>query len=148
MSSLAPLCAGDLKIKTRRSKMAGALVCASTNSRQTLSSLEFDACSGSLTVWVHDVCWMLAVDGASFDVVTMLEVLEHMRNPLAALKNAVLVARRFVVLSVPSVADDNPEHLHLFSADDLVSMAHEAGAIRAVVEHVLNHRIAVIRVRP
>jgi 2-polyprenyl-3-methyl-5-hydroxy-6-metoxy-1,4-benzoquinol methylase len=84
----------------------------------------------------------------SFDVVTMLEVLEHMRNPLAALKNAVLVARRFVVLSVPSVADDNPEHLHLFSADDLVSMAHEAGAIRAVVEHVLNHRIAVIRVRP
>jgi len=83
----------------------------------------------------------------SFDVVTMLEVLEHMRNPLAALKSACCVAQRFVVLSVPSVADDNPEHLHLFSPDQLLDMANQAGAVRSSVEHVLNHRIAVIRVQ-
>ena len=84
--------------------------------------------------------------GGSFDVVTLLEVLEHMPNPLAALKKAVSVARRFVVLSVPSVPDNNPEHIHLFSTERLREMAAEAGSDRIAIEHVLNHRIAVIRV--
>jgi 2-polyprenyl-3-methyl-5-hydroxy-6-metoxy-1,4-benzoquinol methylase len=84
----------------------------------------------------------------SFDVVTMLEVLEHMPDPLAALRCAVAAARRFVVLSVPSVADDNPQHLHLFTPDRLLRMADEAGGIRTTLEHVLNHRIAIIRIRP
>ena len=83
----------------------------------------------------------------SFDVVTMLEVLEHMRDPLAALRCAVATARRFVVLSVPSVPDDNPEHLHLFTPDQLRRMAEEAGGVRTTVEHVLNHRIAIIRIQ-
>jgi hypothetical protein len=82
----------------------------------------------------------------SFDVVTMLEVLEHMRDPVSALRHAVAAACRFVVVSVPSVADDNPEHLHLFTPERLESMAREAGAVRVTIEHVLNHRIAVIRV--
>lgn len=84
----------------------------------------------------------------SFDVVTLLEVLEHMPEPNAALRRAVDVARRFVVLSVPSVPDENPEHLHLFSPGQLTTMATEAGAGRVAIEHVLNHRIAVLRVNP
>lgn len=81
----------------------------------------------------------------SFDIVTMLEVLEHMRDPLAALCCAAAAARRFVVISVPSVPDDNPEHLHLFTPDQLQAMASKAGAQRTTIEHVLNHRIAIIR---
>jgi len=84
----------------------------------------------------------------SFDVVTLLEVLEHLPNPGAALKSAIGVARRFVVLSVPSVPDDNPEHIHLFSPDLIIAMAAQAGASRTTVEHVLSHRIAVLRVQP
>jgi 2-polyprenyl-3-methyl-5-hydroxy-6-metoxy-1,4-benzoquinol methylase len=84
----------------------------------------------------------------SFDVVTMLEVLEHMPNPRAALRCAISVARRFVLMSVPSVPDDNPEHLHLFNPEQLRDMAKEAGAVRTTIEHVLNHRIVIIRVQP
>jgi 2-polyprenyl-3-methyl-5-hydroxy-6-metoxy-1,4-benzoquinol methylase len=82
----------------------------------------------------------------SFDVVTLLEVLEHMPNPGAALSNAVSLARRFVILSVPSVPDDNPEHIHLFTPDQIIAMATEAGSHRTTIEHVLNHRIAILRV--
>jgi 2-polyprenyl-3-methyl-5-hydroxy-6-metoxy-1,4-benzoquinol methylase len=48
----------------------------------------------------------------SFDVVMMLEVLEHLINLQAALNRLITIARRFLLLSVPSVPDDNPEHLH------------------------------------
>ena len=70
-----------------------------------------------------------------------------MRDPLAALRCAIAAARRFVVLSVPSVPDDNPEHLHLFTPDELRRMAKEARGTRTTVEHVLNHRIAIIRIQ-
>jgi len=84
----------------------------------------------------------------SFDVVTMLEVLEHMLSPQAALRCAVSVARCFVLMSVPSVPDDNPEHLRLFTPEQLRDMAKDAGAVRTTIEHVLNHRIVIIRVQP
>lgn len=88
----------------------------------------------------------LAFAPRSFDVVTMLEVLEHMPDPQGALRNAIAVAQRFVILSVPSTPDDNPEHLHLFTPHQIDEMASRAGAARTAIEHVLNHRIAVIRV--
>jgi len=82
----------------------------------------------------------------SFDVVTMLEVLEHLTHPQAALDGAMKIARRFVLVSVPSVPDDNPEHLHLFSPQQIQEMAEHAGASRTTIEHVLNHRIVLLRV--
>ena len=82
----------------------------------------------------------------AFDVITMLEVLEHLKNPQQALNCLVAMARRFVVLSVPSLPDENPEHLHLFSPEPLREMARIAGAGRTTIEHVLNHRILLIRV--
>lgn len=87
----------------------------------------------------------MSFGAGSFDVVTMLEVLEHMRDPQAALTRAMAVAARFVVVSVPSVPDDNPEHIHLFRPEDLQHMATVAGARRVTIEHVLNHRIAVLQ---
>jgi ubiquinone/menaquinone biosynthesis C-methylase UbiE len=83
----------------------------------------------------------------SSDVVTILEVLEHLADPPLALREGLRSARRAVVVSVPSTADKNPEHLHLFGMEQLKNMAAEAGAARTTFEHVLNHRIMLAQIR-
>lgn len=85
---------------------------------------------------------------ASFDVVTMLEVLEHIPATAAALRAALRVARRFLIISAPSRPDDNPEHIHLFSAASLTALLRAHGAARVSVEHVPGHLIALARVTP
>lgn len=82
----------------------------------------------------------------SFDVVTMLEVLEHIPDSTAALANVIRVARRFVILSVPSKEDDNPEHIHLFDQERLRTMLTELGITRVNFEYVPGHMIAVVNV--
>lgn len=76
-----------------------------------------------------------------FDVVTMLEVLEHIPDTAAALAQVCRVAQRAVVLSVPSQPDDNPEHIHLFDAATLTEKLRTAGAARVNISNVLNHLI-------
>ena len=82
---------------------------------------------------------------ASFDVVTALEVIEHIPEMEQALAEVCRVARRSVVLSVPSKADNNPEHIHLFDAKRLEALLRERGMARISVEYVLNHLIVVAR---
>lgn len=86
----------------------------------------------------------LGFEDASFDVVTLLEVLEHMPDPSAAVREAVRVARRFIVLSVPSHEDDNPEHLHMLGTDWLRASFTEAGAPSIRFDAVLGHLVAVV----
>ena len=79
----------------------------------------------------------------SFDVVTALEVFEHLDDALPAAREAIRVAQRHVVVSVPSQEDDNPEHLRLFTAASLTELLTSAGSARVTVDHVLNHRLAL-----
>jgi hypothetical protein len=95
----------------------------------------------TLTAARADVTDLLFAED-SFDVVTMLEVLEHIPDTAAALR----VARRFAILSVPSRPDDNPEHMHLFSATRLTTLLREHGAARVTIEQVPGHLIAIAKV--
>lgn len=78
-----------------------------------------------------------------FDVTTMLEVLEHTPNPQLALQEVARVTRRALVISVPSQADDNPEHLHLFQPAQLQQWLTQLGFSRLNSSGVLNHHIVV-----
>jgi ubiquinone/menaquinone biosynthesis C-methylase UbiE len=80
----------------------------------------------------------------SFAIVTMLEVMEHMPAPEKAAAEALRVASRFVVVSVPSKEDDNPEHIHLFDKTKLETMFLSAGAKNIKFDFVQNHIIAVV----
>jgi ubiquinone/menaquinone biosynthesis C-methylase UbiE len=84
----------------------------------------------------------------SFDAATMLEVLEHMPRPELAAREAVRVARRFVIATVPSKPDDNPEHVRLYDRASLSRLFEQAGARSVRVEFVLNHIVALALVGP
>ena len=101
---------------------------------ERLSAVQGDACA-------------LPLGRDAVDVVTALEVLEHLREPERAAAEIVRVARRFVVASVPSGPDDNPQHIQLFSPDRLRALLLDAGAQRVQIEHVPGHMIAVARVQ-
>ena len=85
----------------------------------------------------------LPLADASFDVVTILEVLEHQERPLPLAREAVRVARRFVIASVPLHPDDNPEHVPLFTAKTLRDLLTAAGARSVRIDHVPGHIVAV-----
>jgi 2-polyprenyl-3-methyl-5-hydroxy-6-metoxy-1,4-benzoquinol methylase len=82
----------------------------------------------------------------SFDVVTMLEVLEHIPETEQALAEVCRVAERCVIFSVPSKADDNPEHIHLFTEQRLRALLAARGARQVNVSYVLNHMLVVATV--
>jgi hypothetical protein len=63
--------------------------------------------------------------------------------PARAVAEAVRVARRFVVVTVPSKEDDNPEHIHLFDDASLRALFAAAGVTAVRVDYVRGHILAI-----
>ena len=89
-----------------------------------------------------DVCSQPYPDG-SFDVVCMLEVLEHIPDAEKAAACAVRMARKYVAVTVPSKPDSNPEHIHLLTKDRLAAMFGETGCTRLHFDGVEGHLFMV-----
>lgn len=96
----------------------------------TLHALEADLCNWD-------------VPAGAYDVVTLLEVLEHIPDVEKAVANAVRIAGKYLVVTVPSKPDDNPEHIHLFTKDMLSDMFLKAGCSKVKFDSVLNHLFMV-----
>lgn len=79
----------------------------------------------------------------SFDVVTLLEVLEHIPEVEKAVAAAVRMAKSHVVVSVPSKPDDNPEHIHLLTRDRLTDLFTRSGCAKLHFGGVNGHLILV-----
>ena len=62
-------------------------------------------------------------------------------------REALRLARRFLIISVPSAKDDNPEHIHLFDAPTLEALLYGAGARRVTVRQVPGHYLALADAR-
>lgn len=77
----------------------------------------------------------------SFDVVTLLEVLEHIPEVGKAVSAAVKMARKYVAVSVPSKEDDNPEHIHLLTKDILTKLFADGGCTKLHFGGVNGHLI-------
>jgi 2-polyprenyl-3-methyl-5-hydroxy-6-metoxy-1,4-benzoquinol methylase len=99
----------------------------------------------NLTALNASICDWDAPDG-SFDVITLLEVLEHIPEVQAAVRNAVRLARRYVVVTVPSKPDDNPEHIHLLTKPVLTALFHDAGCENLRFDGVPGHLFMVAKV--
>ena len=92
----------------------------------------------NLTAFNQDICeWDMPDD--SFDVVTLLEVLEHIPDVAAAVRAAVRLAKRYVVVTVPSKPDDNPEHIHLLTKEKLEELFYDAGCKKLSFDGVNGH---------
>ena len=91
-----------------------------------------------LTAVQADICTWDAPD-SSYDVVTLLEVLEHIPEAEQAAANAVRLAKRYIVVSVPSKPDNNPEHIHLMTKDRLTDIFTRAGAKNLHFDGVNGH---------
>lgn len=98
-----------------------------------------------LTALRQDICTWDRPD-RSFDVVALLEVLEHIPDVEAAVRAAVRLARRYVVVTVPSKPDDNPEHIHLLTKDRLTELFAGAGCEKLRFDGVNGHLFMVSQI--
>jgi len=95
-----------------------------------------------LTV-VQDDITTVADPAEPRDIVTALEVWEHIPNVQRAALRCVELARRAVIVSVPSKEDDNPEHVHLLTRPRLRELLDLPGVKRVRFDAVPGHLLAI-----
>ena len=102
---------------------------------------------GQLHAQRKDICDQPFPDN-SFDVVSMLEVLEHIPQAEKAVAAAVRMAKQYVVVTVPSKPDNNPEHIHLLTKERLTQMFNESGCRKLHFDGVDGHLFMTAVISP
>jgi len=87
----------------------------------------------------------LSFNDNAFDVVTALEVLEHIPNAKLAFKEIIRVAKSQVIISVPSKEDDNPEHIHLLTKNIFIQWITEISSLKYKFKEVKGHLIIIVK---
>ncbi|MFW5720886.1 MAG: class I SAM-dependent methyltransferase [Bacteroidota bacterium] len=87
----------------------------------------------------------LNFENNSFDVVTALEVLEHIQNAKKAFNELIRVAKEYIIISVPSKEDDNPEHIHLFTKEVFIGWITENNSLTYKMKEVKDHLIIIVK---
>lgn len=80
----------------------------------------------------------------SFHTITALEVMEHIQDTEKFLDECVRLAYGWLILSVPSKEDNNPEHIHLFTEDKIKELFSKYN-LKPKFEYVLNHMIIKVK---
>ena len=78
-----------------------------------------------------------------FDVVTLLDVLEHIPDVAVALSAAARLARRYVVVSVSFRPNEYPEPFHLLTQERLTALFETAGPFRLRFDTVRDHLLLI-----
>ena len=98
----------------------------------------------NLKVIKDDICTFNEADN-SYQVVTLLEVLEHIKDYQKAIKNAIRLSSDFIVITVPSKEDNNPEHINLLTKDILTKEFNKNNITNLKFSSVNNHLVLVAR---
>lgn len=98
----------------------------------------------NLNVYNEDLT-NLSFNDNTFDVVAILEVLEHIPNVKKAIKEAIRVSKKFIVITVPSKEDNNPEHIHLLTKTILTDIFNEYGITNLKFSGVNGHLFLVAK---
>ena len=80
----------------------------------------------------------------SYHTLIALEVMEHIEDIEKFLDECVRLAYEWLILSVPSKEDTNPEHIHLFTEDKINKLFSKYN-LTPKYEYVLNHMIIKIK---
>jgi hypothetical protein len=94
----------------------------------------------------HSTIEALSQSSQRFDVVIASEVLEHVDDAQVAARALMHVATRFIIVTVPSQPDDNPEHVRLFSVESLRQLWLGVGAAKVNIDGIAGHWFAVVTV--
>ena len=104
-----------------------------------------------LMLTAHEMTAAAAAPEMVPDIIEMViqiakTLVEHIPDVEAAINSAVRMARSYVVVTVPSKEDDNPEHIHLLTKDKLTEYFRKAGVTKLSFDGVPGHLFMIAKV--
>jgi len=86
-----------------------------------------------------------------FDIVLASEVLEHIPNVIQAMTEIIRVSSKYIIATVPSKPDKNPDHVHYFSQSLFEDLVLKAATLkgkrveRLTFDYVRNSMVILIK---